>query len=114
MALANVATLLASWRKKVLVVDWDLEAPGIENFFFGHEQLNKVQRQPGLVELLTRITDGDVGIAEWESLLIDVRLRRNARISLLTAGARSSGYFQSVRRLDVKSFYEKDQRGLCR
>ena len=29
MALANVAALLAKWGNSVLVVDWDLEAPGI-------------------------------------------------------------------------------------
>jgi len=33
MALANVAVLLASWDKKVLVVDWDLEAPGLHQYF---------------------------------------------------------------------------------
>ncbi len=33
MALANVAALLARWGKKVLIVDWDLEAPGIEKYF---------------------------------------------------------------------------------
>ena len=34
MALANIAALLAKWGKRVLLVDWDLEAPGIEHFFF--------------------------------------------------------------------------------
>jgi MinD-like ATPase involved in chromosome partitioning or flagellar assembly len=33
MALANVAVLLANWGYKVLAVDFDLEAPGSENFF---------------------------------------------------------------------------------
>ncbi|MEM8978619.1 MAG: AAA family ATPase [Pseudomonadota bacterium] len=33
LALANIASLLASRGKKVLVVDWDLEAPGIEEYF---------------------------------------------------------------------------------
>ena len=33
MALANVATLLSKWGKRVLMIDWDLEAPGLENFF---------------------------------------------------------------------------------
>jgi MinD-like ATPase involved in chromosome partitioning or flagellar assembly len=111
MALANVATLLASWQKKVLVIDWDLEAPGIEHFFFEREQLDKLQHKPGLVELLTQSTNRGDAIAEWEPLLIDVRVRRDAQLSLLTAGARSSGYFQNVRRLDVKSFYEEKQGG---
>ena len=33
MALANVAWILASAGKKVLVVDWDLEAPGLHRYF---------------------------------------------------------------------------------
>ena len=33
MCLANTAILLAKWQYKVLIVDWDLEAPGLENFY---------------------------------------------------------------------------------
>jgi MinD-like ATPase involved in chromosome partitioning or flagellar assembly len=33
MALANVAWILAANRRKVLVVDWDLESPGLHRFF---------------------------------------------------------------------------------
>jgi hypothetical protein len=33
MALANVAWLLASSRKRVLTIDWDLEAPGLHRYF---------------------------------------------------------------------------------
>src|ERR1700719_1352946 len=33
MALANVAWILASSGKRVLVIDWDLEAPGIHRYF---------------------------------------------------------------------------------
>src|SRR5262245_11020937 len=33
MALANTAVILARRGKRVLVVDWDLEAPGIERYF---------------------------------------------------------------------------------
>ena len=33
MALANVAVLLAQRDRKVLAVDWDLEAPGLERYF---------------------------------------------------------------------------------
>src|SRR5260370_24490896 len=69
MALANVATLLASWQRKVLVIDWDLEAPGIEHFFFGSEHLGKLQSRPGLVELLTKLNQSSDGMAEWESFM---------------------------------------------
>jgi MinD-like ATPase involved in chromosome partitioning or flagellar assembly len=33
MALANVAWIIASIGKRVLVVDWDLETPGLHKFF---------------------------------------------------------------------------------
>jgi len=33
MALANVAWILASNQKRVLVIDWDLEAPGLHRYF---------------------------------------------------------------------------------
>ena len=32
MALANVAWLLATARKRVLMIDWDLEAPGLHRY----------------------------------------------------------------------------------
>lgn len=49
MALANVAWLLAQEsHRKVLVVDWDLEAPGLHRFFgMNDEEISK-----GLIELL--------------------------------------------------------------
>ena len=33
MALANVAWVLASNGERVLVIDWDLEAPGLHRYF---------------------------------------------------------------------------------
>lgn len=31
--LANVAVLLARWGNRVLCLDWDLEAPGLSDYF---------------------------------------------------------------------------------
>jgi len=33
MSLANVAWILAANGKRVLVVDWDLESPGLDRYF---------------------------------------------------------------------------------
>jgi len=53
MALANIATLLACWGKRVLIVDWDLEAPGVEHFFFKRRDLAEVreilENTPGVI-----------------------------------------------------------------
>jgi TIR domain/AAA domain len=32
-ALANIAVILAQWGSRVLVVDWDIEAPGLNHYF---------------------------------------------------------------------------------
>ena len=54
MALANVAALLSKWGQKVLVVDWDLEAPGIEKYFESDSQeLTKIRkRKKGLIDII--------------------------------------------------------------
>jgi len=54
MALANIAALLARLGHKVLVVDWDLEAPGIEKFF--EQPPSKLSgsraKTPGVLDLI--------------------------------------------------------------
>jgi MinD-like ATPase involved in chromosome partitioning or flagellar assembly len=49
MALVNVAAELAKRGRKVLLVDFDLEAPGLETF----NHLRPPQRHPGIVEYVT-------------------------------------------------------------
>jgi hypothetical protein len=53
MALANVAQWMSLQGLNVLMVDWDLEAPGLEQFF--HEQpadLERARAHPGLIDSL--------------------------------------------------------------
>src|SRR5437588_1811430 len=50
MALANVAELFYQRGLRVLMVDWDLEAPGLERFFA--VDLESVLDRPGVVNLL--------------------------------------------------------------
>src|ERR1700685_190133 len=54
MALANVAALLAKWGRSVLVIDWDIEAPGIEKFFITNDSPSGSIRssRPGIVDLI--------------------------------------------------------------
>ncbi len=114
MALANIAVLLAMWRKRVLVVDWDLEAPGVEHFLAEGTDLLSLQKRRGLVDLLTEASETSTrALSESDSMrfITEKRLKGlNNSISLLTAGARTQGYFRNVRKLDVKRFYE-DQDG---
>src|SRR5450432_2922119 len=52
MALANVAWILASNGKQVLVVDWDLESPGLHKFFHPFLDESTVSATPGVVEII--------------------------------------------------------------
>lgn len=52
MALANVAWILAANGKRVLVVDWDLESPGLHRFFHPFIKPNALASTGGVIELI--------------------------------------------------------------
>ena len=52
MALVNIAELYAQKGYSVLMIDWDLEAPGLERFFWGEEKQKGLAEQEGLVDLI--------------------------------------------------------------
>ncbi len=54
MALANVAVLLAQQKKKVLAIDFDLEAPGLHRFFLNPNTPFKKKDVPLLKEKKVR------------------------------------------------------------
>lgn len=60
LALINVAYQLAGWGRHVLIVDMDLEAPGVSGFLQRNEELESPHESPGgdLLTLLRRIVDG--------------------------------------------------------
>src|SRR5215207_11441056 len=63
MALANVACMLAEqWvdNEKILMIDWDLEAPGLHRFFETHLKKSdslQLDKQPGLIDLFVKFKD---------------------------------------------------------
>ncbi len=111
MALANVAVLLSQWGYKTLVVDWDLEAPGLENFFKEYINLEKISKRKGLIELLNP-KDATEKKFTWKDLRIPVFIPEGQEpIHLLTAGDRSNGYYDRVRNFDIDLFYKKQDGG---
>ncbi len=73
MALANVACLLAKYYSsdsRILMIDWDLEAPGLHHFF--HNKFSRyyksnpasydksVDLQPGLIDLFYELCDSTI------------------------------------------------------
>ena len=114
MALANTAWLLASkYGRRVIVVDLDIEAPGL-HWFFGIED-NEVA--PGLIDYLTSYKDAmsqpDPKFS-MSDVLIDPYLQRvnsfssRGSLHLMSAGSQQdrASYFQKVRGFDWKGFYD--------
>jgi hypothetical protein len=53
MALANVAWILASQGKRVLVVDWDLDSPGLHKFFHPFLDADLYESTSGVVDIIS-------------------------------------------------------------
>src|SRR5215475_6510469 len=52
MLLANVAWLLACAGKEVLVIDWDLEAPGLHRYFYPFLRDKELAWSDGLINFV--------------------------------------------------------------
>ncbi|MFD5825499.1 KGGVGR-motif variant AAA ATPase [Lentzea sp. NPDC060358] len=80
--LANVAVQLARWGNRVLCVDFDLDAPGLHEYF--RPYLSSLG-EGGLVEVIT-------GEADWSDVVEPVSIPDVDTLSLLAAGAMNSSY----------------------
>lgn len=106
MALANVAALLCRSGKSVLVVDWDLEAPGLHKFF--------EQASPGLKEQIGE----KVGILDlvwgherarkfaWRDTTIKVTLG-SGTLDLISSGRQDDRYGSRLQTLRWDRLYDE-------
>ncbi len=125
MALANVAELFYRKGLKVLMIDWDLEAPGLEQFFFpDEEKLTHIRAQLGLMDLVsdykTKMTQAQ-DLSDPENFpfrkpgdtAIDIypgSSEAGPKLRLITAGRRRSEnpaeYANAVLTFDWRDFYK--------
>jgi tetratricopeptide (TPR) repeat protein len=122
MAMANIAELFYRAGMKVLMVDWDLEAPGLEKFF--DLDVESVLDKPGVMDMILdykekmaqeieATSEEDLPFLKPKDLAVEVypNAPGEGKLYLLTAGRRSrdrfSDYANSVLSFDWKDFYEK-------
>lgn len=105
MALANVAALLAKWGHSVLAVDWDLEAPGLERFFFPPDEAARLRAsKPGIVDLLrAKATTEPI---DWHEGVL-----RKDGLAVLTAGRDDGDYVRDLQSLDFEELFTKHDLG---
>lgn len=95
-ALANVAALLARWQFKVLCIDWDIEAPGLDHY------LGTARDEPGLVDMLSQWRGEPL---PWRALVRETPDLGGASLSLIGAGRQDGGYTRLAQALDWSSLY---------
>jgi MinD-like ATPase involved in chromosome partitioning or flagellar assembly len=113
MALANVAVLLAKWGYSVLAVDWDLEAPGLEQFFSKLKpEIRKLRKEtPGIVDLVRASTNG-AGL-NWRDCLLDITINGGkGHLSVLSAGRNDEAYASELQSLNFPELFGNHGLGL--
>ncbi|WP_239395273.1 KGGVGR-motif variant AAA ATPase [Frankia sp. CiP3] len=121
MALANIAWILASNGRRVLAVDWDLEAPGLHRYFHPFLVDPELAGSTGVMDMVwdyalaTLDTQGDPSPG-WHEPYADVLnhtvslrwdFERGGVLSLLSAGRQDDAYGAKVNSFDWSSFYDK-------
>ncbi len=120
MTLANVAWIIASSGKRVLVIDWDLESPGLHKFFHPFLDESVIAATPGVIEIINDYATASLDPAprpdEW--YLEYARVDRHAvslewsfpdggKLDFLSAGRQNRDYSAAVVSLDWDNFYER-------
>lgn len=123
MAMANLAWILAANGRRVLIVDWDLESPGLHRYFApslldphalaatqgvvnmvrGFEDLAAETpdeaRGPGWYRSLARVSDYAVAI-RWQ-------FPGEGSLHYMSSGLQNRSYSSTVASLDWERFYER-------
>ena len=119
MALANIACQLARQQAdaEILMIDWDLEAPGLDRYFQG--QIGGLtQTQPGLIDFFERADHlsgdpGDPGRPEDPALIDSIdpqayMVRTGpGNLWLMTAGRFDGSYPRRVSTFNWEAFYTR-------
>lgn len=119
MALANVGELFYQSGLNVLLIDWDLEAPGLERFFAIDAE--EIAKHPGVMDMLLSykhqmtqewpVEAGQFPFKKPCDLTIDLHPNSSrGRLRLLTAGQRDKAnftrYANAVLTFDWKDLYD--------
>lgn len=96
MALANIAVLMARRGLKVLVVDWDLEAPGLERYFSYFEQSAK---PGGLLPFFTEVAEhfgSNSPLPRYQNHIWKIDVGEKSSLSLIPSGRDSHAHYATM------------------
>lgn len=114
LALCNIANRLAEFRKKVCIIDFDLEAPGIHLKYDNHIGINGVTK--GLVDYIYDFTTTDRVPADIRDYITPIIFEESnlKGIELIAAGNTSKkDYWKKLSAIDWnRLFYEESSVGV--
>jgi TIR domain-containing protein/CobQ/CobB/MinD/ParA family nucleotide binding protein len=105
-ALANIGVILAQWGYRVLIVDWDIEAPGLSHYLSEYAP-------PPTTGVLGFLLDCQRGKPEgWQAYASHVRLSGCPHgIHIMAAASENEDYTGLVQSLDWDELYDKHDFG---
>jgi len=121
MALANVGWILAAAGKRVLMIDWDLEAPGLHRYFRPFLIDPDLTASDGIIDFVLQYATAAVKPAsertpDWlerttdvskYTLSIDYDFQGDGVLDLIPAGRQRDTYATRVSTFNWQNFYER-------
>jgi MinD-like ATPase involved in chromosome partitioning or flagellar assembly len=104
LALANIAALLVKQGRRVVLVDFDLEAPGLDSF----SEFSKSAGKPGVVEYVSefiRTTKAPNIISFVHQCELPYPVR--GKLSVMPAGRKDAAYNHQLTHINWTELYEK-------
>jgi cellulose biosynthesis protein BcsQ/WD40 repeat protein len=125
MAVANIAWILATAGHSVLVIDWDLEAPGLHRYFRPFLIDKELSASEGIIDYIIEFCDEAIRpLGEGERLADDWYVKfadlsryrlsidfedfpRGGKIDFVPAGQQGSTYATRVNSFNWQDFYQR-------
>lgn len=124
MAVANIAWILASNRKRVLVIDWDLEAPGLHRYFRPFLVDKDLESTEGLIDFVTQfafemmspLKEGEPLPEDWYfehadilqyAVSLEWQFPEGGAIDFVPSGKQGPSYSLRFSSFDWQNFYER-------
>jgi len=104
MSLINVAAQLAISGKKVLIVDFDLEAPGLTTF----DITSKHQNSAGIVEYVAAYRESGESPDVKDYLYRAQEFTESGSLWVMPAGKQDAGYSARLNSIDWQELYENE------
>jgi MinD-like ATPase involved in chromosome partitioning or flagellar assembly/tetratricopeptide (TPR) repeat protein len=121
MALANIAWILASNGLRVLMMDWDLDSPGLHKFFHPFLDSAKIAATAGIIDLVTdyawAATQAEERPADWHRTYAQIlpysvsvawsAFPEGGTLDFVSAGRQNRNYSAAVASFDWDNFYDR-------